>query len=173
MSMCNRQIFHDINISGALRRRNEKNMSDITFPAVVKAIQEAAQAYGVAEMAGQMDMKPSSLYNALNPWGDRGTAKLGLEQALFIMRETGNTSAFVLMAAELGFRVVPVIAVPDHQDTREEMLDDNNMLTDFHAAIRNGASLMVVQAKAAAAHRDIDETVEQYRWELAKQEVRG
>ncbi len=39
-------------------------MSDITFPAVVEAIQKADHKYGVAEMAGQMDMKPSSLYNA-------------------------------------------------------------------------------------------------------------
>lgn len=147
-------------------------MSDITFPAVVEAIQKAAHKYGVAEMAGQMDMKPSSLYNALNPWGDRGTAKLGLEQALFIMRETGDHGAFLLMAAELGFRAIPLVAIPDHPDTREEMLDDNNMLTNFHAAIRNGESLMAVQKKAAAAHKDIDETVEQYRRELAKQEVR-
>ena len=87
------------------------------------------------------------------------------------MRETGDHSAFLLMAAELGFRAIPREAIPDHPDTREEMLDDKNMPTKFHAAVRNGESLMVVQAKAAATHKDIDETVEQYRRELAKQEI--
>ena len=157
----------------AERQRNEKDMSDLTFPAVVEAVQKAAHTYGMAKLAAKMDMKPSSLYNALNPWGDRGTAKLGLEQALFIMRETGDPSAFILMAAELGFRVVPVVAVPDHPDTRDEMLDDHSMLAKFHAAIRNGESLMAVQMKASAAHKEIDETAEQYSRELKKKEMRG
>ena len=89
------------------------------------------------------------------------------------MRETGDPSAFILMAAELGFRVVPVVAVPDHPDTRDEMLDDHSMLAKFHAAIRNGESLMAVQMKASAAHKEIDETAEQYSRELKKKEMRG
>ena len=89
-------------------------MKDILqHPALIEALQKAAQEYGVSRLAAEMDKRPSTLYNALNPWGDRSTIKLGLEDALFIMVQTGDMTALQIMAREMGCVLVEMKAEPN------------------------------------------------------------
>ena len=85
-----------------------------------------------------MDMAPSSLGNVLNPYADRTSVKLGLEQAAFIMHQTGDVSALQLLAAEFGYTLLPMNAEPD-KDVQGEQLDDVERLTDLQRAIRRNA----------------------------------
>lgn len=144
---------------------------------IIEAVQHAAQQYGkgepvsgVRKMAAEMDMSPSSLGNALNPYADRSSAKLGLEQALFIMERTGDTSALELMASHFGFTLQRLHPEPDHDDVRDEMLDDEEKLSLLQRVIRDKEHPAAIRQAAKIAKDDIDETVEQYRreWEEAR-----
>jgi len=110
-----------------------------TYEHIIEAVQTAVRKHGGVKMvAADMDMAPSSLGNLLNPYADRSSVKLGLEQALWIMQRTGDHSALVLMAKELGYGVVPINARPD-KDLAGEQLDDVQALAQVQAAIARGA----------------------------------
>ena len=96
-----------------------------TLEHVIEAVQTAVKKYpgGVRAMAAEMDMAPSSLGNVLNPYADRTSVKLGLEQAAFIMHQTGDVSALQLLAADLGFSLLPMCAEPD-KGVEGEQLDE-------------------------------------------------
>ena len=96
-------------------RMNGEMMTIPTLEHVIEAVQTAVKKYpgGVRAMAAEMDMAPSSLGNVLNPYADRTSVKLGLEQAAFIMHQTGDVSALQLLAADLGFSLLPMCAEPD------------------------------------------------------------
>lgn len=104
---------------------------------IIEAVREAARNYpgGVKAMAAEMDMAASSLGNLLNPYADRQTVKLGLEQALYIMSVTGDITALHLMASKLGYHLIPTQAEPDH-DSAGEMLDDVQALARYQEAVR-------------------------------------
>ena len=108
-------------------------------------------------MAARMDMAPSSLGNLLNPYADRSTVKLGLEQALYIMALSGNATGLHLLAAELGYRLIPAHAEPDH-DAAGEMLDDVQALANYQSAVRNRAPRSTRLVALAEALDDIMQT---------------
>ena len=135
-------------------------MKDVLqHPALIEALQKAAQAYGVSRLAAEMDKRPSTLYNALNPWGDRSTIKLGLEDALYIMVQTGDKTALQIMAREMGCVCVDINAEPDQATLEGEIVDDFQAVSALATAMRSGASVREVEAAAGAAHREIEETV--------------
>ena len=119
---------------------NGEVMNIPTLEHIIEAVQTAVKKYpgGVRAMAAEMDMAPSSLGNVLNPYADRTTVKLGLEQAAFIMRKTGDVSALQLLAAEFGYTLLPMHTEPD-KDVQGEQLDDVERLTDLQRAIRRNA----------------------------------
>lgn len=108
---------------------------------VIEAVQTAVRQYpcGVKAMAAKMDMAPSSLGNALNPYADRSSVKLGLEQAAYIMKETGDATALCLLASELGYALIPLNAQPD-KDIKGEQLDNLQALASWQKAIADNAS---------------------------------
>lgn len=115
-------------------------MSIPTHEHIIEAVREAARSFpgGIKALAAEMDMAPGSLGNLLNPYADRQTVKLGLEQGLYIMHRTGNALALHLAAAELGYRLIPAHATPDH-DVQGEMLDDVQKLAGYQKAIQDKA----------------------------------
>ena len=85
-----------------------------TLEHVIESVQTAVRQHpgGVRSMAALMDMAPSSLGNLLNPYADRSSVKLGLEQAAFIMKATGDATPLRLIADELGYSFPPVCLCP-------------------------------------------------------------
>ena len=138
-------------------------MCEIRKPHIIEAIQAAAQGHGIKTVAAHLDKRPSTLYAELSPWPEPGKAKLGLDDALEIMRLTGNHSGLVLMAEELGYRLESADTHPDHDDVRDEMLDDVSRVALFHTLMREGAAVPVVVQACQEAHRELDETLSTYK----------
>lgn len=137
-------------------------MKQIRNTAVMEAMSEAVRKYGIKKIAPELDKEPSSLYGELNPYGDQSKAKLSLDDAIEAMRLTKNYAALELIAAELGMRVCPVDSMPDKEDVRDEMLDDTNMLSDFHESIRREDHPNVVRKIYNAIHNEIDQSMKSY-----------
>ena len=131
-------------------------------PVVVEAFQKTAQEYGIAKLAAEMDMRPSTLYNVLNPWGDRSVARLSLEVAMYIVDRTGDTTPLDVMARELRCICIDIDACPDHNTLAEESVDDFNAVSALSKAMQEGKSWGEVSRMAAAAHREIEETLALY-----------
>lgn len=138
---------------------NGEMMTIPTLEHVIEAVQTAVKKYpgGVRAMAAEMDMAPSSLGNVLNPYADRASVKLGLEQAAFVMRRTGDVSALQLLAAELGYTLLPMHAEPD-KDVDGEQLDDVERLAELQKAIRRDAPQKERAARLGALLIDLMET---------------
>ena len=85
-------------------RMNGEMMTIPTLEHVIEAVQTAVKKYpgGVRAMAAEMDMAPSSLGNVLNPYADRTSVKLGLEQAAF-RRATCPPSSFLRRISDFRF----------------------------------------------------------------------
>lgn len=126
---------------------------------IIEAVREAARKYpgGVKAMAAEMDMAASSLGNLLNPYADRQMVKLGLEQALYIMSVSKDPTALHLIAAKLGYRLIPAHAEPDH-DARGEMLDDVQALARYQEAVRRNAPRKERVMALAEALQDLLQT---------------
>ena len=144
-------------------------MKQIRNTAVMEALSEAVRKYGIKKIAPELDKEPSSLYGELNPYGDQSKAKLSLDDAIEAMRLTKNYAALELIAAELGMRVCPFDSIPDKEDVRDEMLDDTNMLSDFHESIRREEHPNVVRKFWTAIHNDIDQSMAAYEMKQAQQ----
>lgn len=143
-------------------------MNGIMYPAIIEAIQSSAQHYGMEALAPRIGMSKGSLYNALNPWGDRQTAKLGLEQALAIMAVTGDVTGLTLMAQELHHIVRPIgCQEPDKPTWQEEAVDDTARHGRMQALMAAGATPEEVDAAKEAEKDDLDQTATKYRreWE--------
>lgn len=97
-------------------------MTRVQKPDVIEAIQSAAQAHGMRTIAAALNKAPSTAYAELNPWGDRTQAKLGLEDAVEIMAMTGDVSGLELIAAHLGFRLVPINSPAVEEETAYPVL---------------------------------------------------
>ena len=138
---------------------NGEMMTIPTLEHVIEAVQTAVKKYpgGVRAMAAEMDMAPSSLGNVLNPYADRASVKLGLEQAAFVMRRTGDVSALQLLAVELGYTLLPMHAEPD-KDVDGEQLDDVERLAELQKAIRRDAPQKERAARLGALLIDLMET---------------
>lgn len=152
---------------------NGEVMNIPTLEHIIEAVQTAVKKYpgGVRAMAAEMDMAPSSLGNVLNPYADRTTVKLGLEQAAFIMRKTGDVSALQLLAAEFGYTLLPMHAEPD-KDVQGEQLDDVERLTDLQRAIRRNAPQRERAKLLGALIIDLMETETAVRHEAGEQRCR-
>lgn len=138
-------------------------MCEIRKPFIIEAVQKAAQAHGIKAVAAHLDKRPSTLYGELSPWPEPGKAKLGLDDALEIMRLSGDHTALALMAESLGYRLESVRVTPDHDDIRDEMLDDTSRVGLFHTLMREGAAVPVVVQACHDAHRELDETLTTYK----------
>ncbi|MDO5536400.1 MAG: phage regulatory CII family protein [Desulfovibrionaceae bacterium] len=148
-------------------------MPSFTLPEVVAAVQKAAQAWGIERLAVELGMRPSSLYNALNPRADRSVVKLGLEQAMQIMEITGDTTALELMAARLGLVTRELDSrVPDRATTPEELMDDMTEQGRLAAMMRDGAPMEDVERQAQALIDEIHQTVTRYRMDLEAGKIR-
>lgn len=77
-----------------------KAMTAIVHTAVVSS----DESLSVEEIAGELDKRPSTLYNELNPFGE-GPAKLGLDDAHNIMCMASCSKLVEAMAADLGLTV--------------------------------------------------------------------
>lgn len=129
-------------------------------PSVIEKVQIAAQRYGIKQLAGEMNKAPSTLYSELNPWGDRSKAKLGFEDALEIMRRTGDYSAMVEACAEAGLIVVMHMPVADKDTVEKEKVDDIKSLAAFHGAIANGESGGTIHTLAGRTCDEIMQTAQ-------------
>lgn len=146
-------------------------MCDIRNPSIIEALQKAAQHFGLKALAPLLDKKPSTLYGELSPYAEPGKAKLGLDDALEIMRLTENHTALVLIAAAFGYRLESAHVHPDHADVRDECLDDAQKLADFHRLARDPEVPPQALRKAAQlVHDDVEETCEAHRrcWQERK-----
>ena len=144
-------------------------MKQIRNTAVMEALSEDARAYGIKLLAPELDKEPSSLYGELNPYGDQSKAKLSFDDAIEAMRTMHKYTALELAANSLGKRVCPMDAMPDKEDVRDEMLDDTNMLSDFHESIRREEHPNVVRKFWTAIHNDIDQSMTAYEMKHAQQ----
>ena len=99
-------------------------MARIQIPTVIEAFQKAAQKFGIRELAEALDKAPSTVYSELNPWADRHSSKLGLEDAATIAQLTDDVTGFVLLLDSLGYALVPKNAVPYKATVAEELADD-------------------------------------------------
>lgn len=113
---------------------NGEVMSIPTYEHIIEAVQKAARQYpgGIRGMASEMDMAPSSLGNILNPYADRSTVKLGLEQSLFIMKASRDISALRLIASEFGCSLSCADDEPNAPTLEAEALQDYPPLVAFH-----------------------------------------
>ena len=167
-------LFHAASIGDRSYRMNGILMSIPTYEHIIEAVQKAARLYpgGIRGMASEMDMAPSSLGNILNPYADRTSVKLGLEQAAFIMHQTGDVSALQLLAADLGFSLLPMCAEPD-KGVEGEQLDDVERLADLQRAIRRNAPQKVRAKLLGALIIDLMETETAVQHEGRKGECRS
>ena len=135
--------------------------ADLQRPKLIEALQKAAQQRGMKDVAAEMDMTRSNLYAVLNPYGDRSTAKMGLELALAIMAYTGDKTPLALMARELGCSLIER-RDPDKETTAEEGLQDFSAVNDLEQAIQARKSAGEIHRLAMAAHSEIEQTVARY-----------
>lgn len=98
-------------------------MCEIRTPAVIEALQQAAQKHGIKALAAELNKAPSTLYAELSPWGEPGKAKMGLDDALEIMRLTGDFTPLEIAASAAGYRLEPLAALPDKPTVAEEVAD--------------------------------------------------
>lgn len=130
---------------------------------VHKAILSSECSASVEEIAVELNKRPGTFYNELNPYHE-GPAKLGLEDAHEAMKMAGSPDLVSAMALEMGYRLVSLAqVVPDQCDIRDELLDDLPPMTAFHEAIRRGEPMETVNALMAKAIREIEETFVCYR----------
>lgn len=134
---------------------------DLQRPDVIAALQSAAQKKGIKDVAAEMDMAPSSLYSALNPYGDRSSSKCGLELAIAIMRYTGDKSALAIMAGELGCSVIER-REPDKPTVAEESVQDFAAVSALAQAMQEKRSAAVIHRLAMEAHSELEQTVSRY-----------
>lgn len=135
-----------------------------TYNQIIKALRDAADSHGIPEIAAQFDMKAASLGNALNPWADRNLVKLGLEQAIEIMRISHDVTAMSLIADVLGLVVhEPDDEVPDKASTAEEVMDDTTTYGQLTEMLRSGAPVTAVVRKAEDVVIEIHQTVTRYK----------
>lgn len=105
---------------------------------LIEAVQQAAQQYGIDRLVLEMDIAPSTLRNRLNPRADRSLCKLGLEEAFFIMQQTGDVTALDYMATKLGYRLEKMEEVePDRDTIEQECCDDLDALAKFSRMARS------------------------------------
>lgn len=104
--------------------------------------------------------------------GGASAGKLGLEQAAFIMHQTGDVSALQLLAADLGFSLLPMCAEPD-KGVEGEQLDDVERLADLQRAIRRNAPQKVRAKLLGALIIDLMETETAVQHEGRKGECRS
>lgn len=134
-------------------------MSEIQKPSIIEHVQAAAQRYGIKVLAGELNKAPSTVYSELNPWGDRSKAKLGLEDAIEIMRITEDFSALELMAADLGFRLVVKEARPDKASVAEELCQDTQRMGEWARVCSDPkATETEVRRARQALAREADQT---------------
>ena len=120
----------------------------------------------VAEAFGTNDLgKPNkahwTLYREINP-EDR-EAKLGVIDAVSLMRATGDHRPLNIIADLLGYDLVPRTATPDKGTLHAEMLDDYPSICAMHSAIEEEQPVEVVLNISAKAHDELRQTVEAYK----------
>lgn len=144
-------------------------MSTVQYPDIIKAIQDPAHRYGVERLAAHFDRRPSAIYSVLNPWGDRSVAKLGLEDAVEIMRLTGDIGGLEVMAAALGCTVRRVDGEPDGRDMAEECAQGFEAVARFLTAARSGrTSYSGLMAMLAEAQQEMEDVVVRARDEQSQ-----
>lgn len=109
---------------------------------LIALFHEAAEAYPgkTKALAGDLDKRPSTLFDELNPALQKtGQGKLGAEDALEIMRLTGDNRPLEYMAAHLGFTLRPMTEhLPDGKDMAHECLQGLLAVAKFAEAARDG-----------------------------------
>lgn len=134
---------------------------DLQRPDVIAALQSAAQRKGIKVVAAEMDMSPSSLYAALNPYGDRSVNKMGLELAIALMKFTGDKSALAIMAGELGCSIVERNE-PDKETVADESIQDFVAVSRLAEAMQRKCSAAIIHRLTMDAHSEIEQTVKLY-----------
>ena len=135
--------------------------ADLQKPDVIAALQAAAQKKGMKDVASEMDMSPSSLYAACNPYGDRSISKMGIELAIALMKYTGDKTALSIMAGELGCSVIER-RDPDKQTVAEESVEDFAAVSALAKAMQEHRNAAVIHRLAMDAHSELEQTVSRY-----------
>lgn len=119
-----------------------------------------AEAFGTNDL-GKPHKSHWTLYREINP--DDREAKLGVIDAVNLMRATGDHRPLVIIADLLGYDLVARTAVPDKGTLHAEMLDDYPAVCAMHEAMDEEQPVEVVLNIAAHAHDEIRQTVEAYK----------
>lgn len=134
------------------------------FTAIVHDAVMGQDAVSVEQIADALGKKPFTVYGELNPSpGPASTAKLGLEDAITIMKLLSNDALAKAVAREFGGECAPgACVVPDKDTLDAEMLDDYPAMVSFHDAMRRRARLDDVREVMEATIRDVRETYAMY-----------
>jgi hypothetical protein len=135
--------------------------SDLLRPKIIEALQRAVQRKGINEVALELELGRSSLYNSLNPYGDRSVSQMGLERAIAIMRFTGDKTALALIAGELGCDIIER-REPNKPTVPQETLQDFNALNALSQAMERDAGAEEVHRLTMGVHSEIEQTVSLY-----------
>lgn len=152
-------LFHGNRIDGRRGQRNHNMGREVKNSAVIEALSDAVRAYGVKRIAAEFGRTPASIYGELNPYGDQTKAKVSFDDAIEMIRLTGDTMPLKLAAASLGLTVSEKVVVPDKETVCEEIADDMEIYADFVRVCRDlSTSQADVRKVRDAVRREIDQT---------------
>lgn len=126
-------------------------------------VQDAAQKSksGMKVIAAELDKKPSTLYQQLNPYDDKG--RLGLEDAHIIMKSENDLSLVRAMALDMNHTLFPLGKLtPDKATLVEEIVDDFKPLVDMHESMKDGEEPTTVEKLMEDHINEVRETFSKY-----------
>jgi len=137
---------------------------------VMTAFLQAVLDYGQKAMAGELDIKVSTLSNKLQPFKHPERRHyLNLFEADDILTLTRNTRPLELLAARHGFALIPLDAVPDAATAAEEELQDVQRLAEY----QREEDPIKRTHRLDALLRDVLETEAKRREEEGRNRTRG
>lgn len=130
---------------------------------IIAALQAAADRIGTKAVAAMFGHSRQYVEKVLNPEPDPEDKRhLPLEYAIQIMKATGDITPLSMIAARLGYRVVPLEVTPDKETVQDELLDDYSSMHLFAESVRGGDHPAVVRNAADKAIQEIEETYSMY-----------
>ena len=143
---------------------------------LIMLFHEAAEGYPgkTKALAGDLDKRPSTLYDELNPAQEKtGQGKLGVDDALEIMRLTGDIRPLEFMASILGYTLRPRTPnPPDGDNMHHECLQAYTALDALctAATAETGTTPAQLTRRLASVHKEAEDIVN--RW-TANRRARG
>lgn len=137
----------------------------------VEAVYEAVRRSNVSvkQLAAELDKKPSTLYDELNPMPapDR-TAKLGLEDAIRICELINDHSPLAQIATHFGYSLIETGREPDAQDMREEVLQGYQATHELLRAVDENRPCSELVPLCNQAQQELEDVVQRKKKEEQK-----